>query len=644
MCGIVGLINCGDPERLSHATEVICHRGPDNQGTEWFDPIRSGLGHRRLSIIDLSEAANQPMASADGRYRIVFNGEIYNYREIARELEKYGYTFRTTSDTEVILHSWDKWGEACLEKFNGIFAFAILDIQSGDVFAARDRLGVKPFYYTVIGESLLFASEIKAIIASGIYRPEPDLISIHTPVHFQVHPYTGFKGVFKLAAGNCLQWKNRKLETRQYWKITPTEDRSLPEQEVAGKLDWLLKDSVRLQMIADVPVGVLLSGGLDSSILTALMVRNTHLPVNAFTIKFKEKDRRLQGSVDDSHYARIVAEKFHLKHNVIEIEPDILDLLPKMIWHLDRPVADPSVINTYLISQEAYKNGIKVLINGMGGDEIFSGYRIHLACLKADTYQKYLPGAVRRSIERQASLMHESTQRRNLKYLRWIKSFLAFASLPQMERYMTAYNSALSRENFPHYFANPPMKYEETSYYRRVREYYNNTDVSYLTRICYLDTLIYLPDHNLTYSDKASMAASVEGRPALTDHRLVEFMFSLPPEYRIHGNKQKYILKKVAEKYLPKQIINRPKAAFSVPLRSWLRVELKDMVEELLSERSIKNRGIYSYPFVKTLIENNRKGLADNSQLIFRLMVNELWQRIFFDQHMKPYAAAYPAT
>ena len=383
-------------------------------------------------------------------------------------------------------------------------------------------------------------------------------------------------------------------------------------------------------MISDVPVGSLLSGGLDSSIISVLMQKNMSKPLNTFTIKFKKEDLKRQGNVDDSYYAKKLAIQHGFNHHEITIEPDIVDLLPKIIYHLEEPIADPAAINTYLISKEAEQNGIKVLLSGMGADEFFSGYRSHLACLKAEPYQK-IPLILRKGLEKTFKNIPESNQKRNFKYIRWAKGFLKVASLSQQDRALMIKNSALGPDNFNEYFTDAG-NYRDSLYIERDTRLFNQyPDLSYLTKMCYVDTKTYLTDHNLAYSDKSIMAASIEGRPPLIDHRIVELMFKLPPKYRIDNGVQKYLLKKVSEKYLPEEIIYRPKAPFSAPMRGWLKKELKEMLNDILSHDSLKKRGVYNPDYVQKLIINNDKGLEDNSQLLWRLLVNEIWFRTFFN-------------
>lgn len=629
MCGIIGFINCGNEEALWISAMNMKHRGPDYQAIKWFNNKNSGLGHVRLSIIDLSSDGHQPMYDKQSGNWIVFNGEIYNFHEIKSTLTKKGYKFYSTSDTEVILKAYHEWGVKFLERLNGMFAFAIYNENSGDLFICRDRLGIKPLYYHQRDGKLIFASEIKSLLTNSEYKKEPDFYALHTPVHFQVSPNTGFKDIFKLESGHYLTLKNEVFKITQYWDIQPCES-SISYQDAFDQFDYLLKDSITLQMISDVPVGALLSGGLDSSIISVLMQKNINHPLNTFTIKFKKDDLKRQGNVDDSYYAQKLANQFGFNHHEITIEPKIVELLPKMIWHLDEPIADPAAINTYLISKEAKNNGIKVLLSGMGADEVFSGYRSHLACIKVDSYQK-IPKTLKLAIESIIKHIPDSNKSRNFKYIRWVKSFLKIASLSQHDRALLIKNSALSPDNFNQYYLNAG-NYWESLYVLNDTAIFNcHPDLSYLTKLCLTDSKIYLPDHNLAYSDKAMMAASVEGRPPLIDHRIVEFMFRMPPKFRINQGVQKFLLKKVSEKYLPKEIIYRPKAPFSAPMRGWLRNELKEMVNDILSYDSIKRRGIYNPQFVRMLITNNNNHVEDNSQLIWRLIVNEIWFRTFFD-------------
>ncbi|MBC8485386.1 MAG: asparagine synthase (glutamine-hydrolyzing) [Ignavibacteria bacterium] len=631
MCGITGLINTGNENILKEMTKLISYRGPDDEGVFWSEKFCSGLGHRRLSIIDLSSRGHQPMSNEKGNIHITYNGEIYNYLDIKSSLENLGYNFNSNSDTEVILKSYEEWGEECLLKFNGMFAFAIYNSDTNFLFAARDRIGVKPFYYYQKNGSFIFSSEIKAILKSNLVEASPDYFSLLTPTRFQISPYTGFQDIFKLPTGYSLRFFEGKLELKKYWDINPIE-KEIGEDTAIKQLDDLLNDSVKRQMISDVPVGIFLSGGLDSSIIAALMRKNTQKDIHSFTIKFSEKDQKYEKMAKDELYARRVAEQFDFNYNEIEVSPDIENLLPKIIWHLDEPLADPAAINTYLISKAARDIDIVVLLNGMGGDEIFGGYRKHLACLKANVYNKYVPGIFRNVIKSTFDHIPVASSSQGFKYARWLKRFLTIASLPGVERFLSS-DLSLTGEQFENMFAGE-LTYGDTHFFKSQIINFKSVDLSYLTKMCLNDTKVMLSEHNLNYSDKASMAASIESRPPLTDHLLVEFMFNLTPDYRIKKNTQKYLLKKVSEKYLPDEIVNRPKAPFGSPLRSWIRGPLAVMVDDYLSAESLEKRNLYNPKFVERLIKYDRNGKKDNAHIIWTLLTNEIWFRTFFDKNL----------
>lgn len=628
MCAIAGLIHCGDAALLRAMADAQAHRGPDSEGLQWWDAHGSGLGHRRLAILDLTPTGHQPMATPDGRHWITFNGEVYNFQEIRRELERKGLQFKSTGDTEVILRAYEIWGEACLNKFNGMFAFAIFDTRTGRLFAARDQIGIKPFYYWHDGERFAFASEIKALLQCPFIERRPDHAALLTPARFQISPHTGFAGIAKLPPAHCLTFERGRLTVSRYWRIAPREDNAADDATLIDELDALLADAVRLQMIADRPVGAFLSGGLDSSIISALMRKHSAGDIHAFTIKFSEADQRYERMPDDALYARRVARQFDFKFHEFELRPAIADLLPKMVWHLDEPLSDPATINTYLISQAARDLGIIVLLNGVGGDEIFGGYRKHLACLKAETYQRIMPDVFRRGIESFAHRLPVATGRKGLRYLRWFKRFASIASLPEAERYLAS-DLSLAPAQFGQLF--PRARYHDTWFWKAQQSDLAQPGLSYLTRMCLNDTHVFLPEHNLTYSDKAAMAASVETRPPLADFRLVEKMFTLPPSQRIRGGTQKWLLKKVSERHLPREIVHRPKAPFNAPLRAWMRGPLAPLVDELLSETSLKRRGFYEPAAVRALVDQDRCGQEDHGMVIWTLLTTELWFRTFFD-------------
>ncbi len=634
MCGITGLIHCGSKDILSRMTSLVSYRGPDDGGTVWFDEHGSGLGHRRLSIIDLSALGHQPYTNPQENVWLVFNGEIFNFAKIKSELVQKGYSFRSHSDTEVILYSYLEWGERCVEKFNGMFALAIFDKRDNSVFIARDHLGIKPLYYAEFKGGLIFASEIKSILEFPNFPAEADRTSLLNPTRYYISPLTGFKNISKLKPGHYMKFAHGRLSHHTYWDVSPAE-RERPVKEALEELDFLLNDSLDLQMVADVPVGVLLSGGLDSSLIAALMRKRSNSTISAFTIGFSGEDQKFERMTDDRSYARKVARSLDLDHHEIELSPDVISLLPKMIWHMDEPISDPASINTYLISKFARENNIIVLLSGMGGDEIFGGYRKHLACLIANYYRFFVPSFMSRALGGAVSRLPVASSTSGFKYIRWLKRFMKFASLNEFERFLAA-DLTLDATEFGELFANHGVAYNDAYFVKAERPYFEDKELSYVTKMCYSDTKVFLPEHNLTYSDKSSMAASIEMRPPLIDRRIVEFMFSLPPEYRIRNFTQKWLLKKAAERYLSKEIIYRPKAPFSAPLRSWVKNDLSEMIEDVLNEKAVRERGLFSYPFVRKAIDENKNGIEDHSLLIWTLLTVELWHKIFIDKTLTP--------
>lgn len=630
MCGFVGYFNCGNEQLLKHATEVIAHRGPDNQTIYWDSNNCVGLGHRRLSIIDLSEGANQPFWDETNDWGIIFNGEIFNFKEIKQELYSKGVSFTTQGDTEIILKGFIHFGKDILKKMNGMFSFVIYNKKENTVFAARDHVGIKPFYYYHKNNSLIIASEVKSILAT-VNDIEPDYEALATPLYFQTAPNTGFKNIFKLKPGHFLEFKNGTLEIQEYWNIKADRINSKSFEEKKEELTNLLEDSVKMQMLADVPIGVLLSGGLDSSLIAALMRCQYQGEINSFTIKINKEDLQKQGIVDDSSYAKQVADLLNFKHHEIQIEPKMIDLLPKMVYHLEEIIVDPAAINTYLISKSAKEMGIHVLLSGIGADEIFAGYRIHSALNQMHKKNSLINNFIGRGIGAGINSINEGSVLTSSKYVRWLKKIGFMASLEESKRHVYAKDSAIIPEVYEKLFK---LKYNvnELNHISRERELYNKFETNYLNKVCLSDASIFLPDHNLAYMDKSMMAASIEGRPPLIDYRIVEFAFGLNEKDKINNGVQKYILKEVARNFLPSNIIDRQKAPFAAPLRSWIKNDLKEMVFDLLTPENIQKRGLFNDIFVSKVLKEHYAGKTDHSQLIFRFLITEIWFSTFFDK------------
>ncbi len=631
MCGFVTFINHGNKELLKESTELISHRGPDNQSIFWDENFNSGLGHRRLSIIDLSEEGNQPMWSDDQQTAILFNGEIFNFLELKKEFYRDGVEFRTNTDTEVLLKGYQKYGEKILNKLIGMYSFVIYEKRTGNIFGARDHIGIKPFYYFHKNDTIIIASEIKSIL-NALGNVEADFEALASPMHFQTAPQTGFKGIKKLEPGHFLEFRKGKINLKQYWSILKNNEIELIDKDFEESLDFLLNDSIEKQMISDVPIGVLLSGGLDSSLIAAIMSKNTNKSITSFNIRIKENDLSEQGIVDDSQYARKVAKQFSFNHKEITIDPKIIDLLPKLVYHLEELTVDPAAINTFLISKAAKESGISVLLSGIGADEVFSGYRIHLAL---NTINKLGAVGNNKLVKNMGELFSKISGNIPLptrKHTRWFKKILYLISIDPSYRHVLGKDASLDSSLHSKLYNND-YYYNKLHHIQKEKILFEENNLSsYLKKICLSDSSIYLPDHNLQYLDKATMAASIEARPPLIDRRIVKLAFKMPDNFRIKSGKQKYILKKIAKKYLDDTIINRPKAPFAAPLRGWVKNDLKEMIFDNLSENTIKKRGVFNYKYVSEILHNHNNGFEDNSQLIFRLLMTEIWFSTFIDK------------
>lgn len=610
----------------------IAHRGPDDEGvyvTETSTGDRVGLGHRRLSIIDLSPAGHEPMSDSSGRVWLTYNGEIYNFKDLRSELEAKGYKFRSDTDAEVIIYSYLEWGVDALSRFNGMFAFGLWDSRDESLLLVRDRLGVKPLYYGETPAGLAFASEIKALLGVEGMRPAVDLEALDQFMTFlwTPDPKTAFRGVFKLPPGHYLVYKNGASEVRQYWDLTFGEDDSLSENEWTELVRAQVVRSVRSQMISDVPLGAFLSGGIDSSTIVALMTGQRADPVTTYTFGFRREDLRYDIIEDDVQYSRTIAKHFDIDYHEEFLEPRVIELLPKLVYHLDEPVADPAMITSFLICRSA-RERLTVLLSGMGGDEVFAGYPRHIAVKIAEAYN-LIPSFISGPVV--AALPGVRPGRFNALF-RNTKKLARSARLPAQERYLgfgTYFSEAEKRELYAGDLAAAAPEFDAYAAHRR---YFRRVaDQNFVNQMLYVDLKTFLPCLNLTYTDKTSMAASTEVRVPLLDHELVELAGRIPARLKIKGLTRKYILKRAAEAWLPKEIINRKKAGFSAPIRAWFARDLREMVEDLLSEENVRRRGYFNYAYVRKLIADNVAGREDNSLRVFQLLILELWHRAFID-------------
>ena len=645
MCGIAGIISCEPEARIRPMLDIIEHRGRDDEGV-WTSPAtddegwRACLGHRRLSIIDTSSAGHQPMLSEDGRFVLTFNGEIYNYLELKKELEARGFRFRTNTDTEVLLAAFTEWGVDCLPRLNGMFAFAIWDALERTLTLARDRLGIKPLYYAhVPGEdgasaSFIFASEVKAILATGLVERSLDPESLNQFLTFlwTPDPHTLFRNIRKLPPAHVLTLRDDNLSVREWWDV------SFDEIEEGRSESWwqervleTLNRVVGMEMVADVPLGAFLSGGIDSSAIVALMKNHSNgRRVSTYTIGMDAEDLRYDIIPDDVVWARRVSELLDTDYREIMLKPDVADLLPKLVYHMDEPAIDMA-IPSYLVSRAA-RETLTVMLSGMGGDEIFAGYPRQMAMKIASAFDP-VPTLLRRPLMRTiANVLPGGLPGKLTAPLRNAKKFARSAALDFENRYL-GYGTYFTDEAKARLYTNEMREgvrgMDAYHHHRRYFERVKGADP--LNRLLYVDLKTFLPCLNLTTTDKTSMAANLEVRVPFLNYELVELAARMPPDLKLRGLKRKYILKRVAETLLPKDVVWRKKAGFGAPIRSWLRGPLRPMVDDLLSEETVRRRGLFDPQEVRRIIAANLSGREDYNLQVFQLLTLELWQRAFID-------------
>lgn len=630
MCGINGIALSSNSGRqidrgvLERMRDVIKHRGPDDDGI--FIDGRIGLGHRRLSIVDVA-AGHQPMTNEDGSLRITYNGEIYNHADFRESLEARGHIYRTHCDTETILHLYEDFGVDCVEHLRGMFAFAIWDARKGELFIARDRLGVKPLYYLHTDDgSLYFGSEIKTLLEASNISPEinfsvlPDYLANHAPSGEQ----TLFRNIKRLLPGHTLVWRDGKIEVRKYWDVSfvkAVED-GRGDADYIAEWSEMFRTSVRLRLMADVPLGMFLSGGIDSSAIAAVMSGMVDEPIKTFSVAFAERE------ANELAYARIVAEAFKTNHHEITVAPEeFFRVLPHLVWHEDEPLAHPSSVALYFVSLLASQH-VKVVLTGEGSDELLAGYaRYRKTILNLQygaRYRSITPGPVRSAVRQSIHRLPTSKARQKL-----LRSFLSVA--PDIESIyfdnFAVFPLAMQQDLLT------PETRERTGAidpYAGVRDALLETDaVSLLDRLLYADIKTYLHEL-LMKQDQMSMATSIESRVPFLDHKLVEFTCSLPERMKLRGGTTKYILRESMKGVLPESILSRPKMGFPVPVGSWFRGAYRSVIDEyVLSERAL-SRGIFESDFVRELVRRHQIG-ENHEERLWALVNFEMWQRQFFD-------------
>lgn len=627
MCGICGKFNFDPqdvirPELIQAMANTIVHRGPDDEGFYVHGPV--GLGFRRLSIIDLS-GGHQPLSNEDDSLWIVFNGEIYNYEELRNDLLQRGHRFKTKSDTEVIVHLYEEFGDRCVEKLRGMFAFAIWDSRQKSLFIARDRVGIKPLYYYVSRNCLIFASEIKAILVDQQVKREvsPAMVDRFLTFYYTPGEETLLKGIRKLSPGSYMVAKDGKVRVQSYWDLH-FEPSNLSLAEAEEQLMTLLEESVKIHMIADVPVGFLLSGGVDSSAMLGLAVGKTDKPLSSYTIGFSEAN-----IADERPYAKLAAQRYGSSHHETTISSkDFLDFLPRYVWHMEEPVCEPPAVALHYVSKLA-RNYVKVLISGEGGDEAFAGYPNYRNLLWLER-AKNAAGPARPLLSVGISLLGQMLGSRR------ISRYAPLVNAPLESYYFSRTSSPFQffNQQYANLYSPDFMhKVSKTTSVEVIKKYFGNGAGSdRVNQMLYVDTKTWLADDLLIKADKITMANSIELRVPLLDHKLLEFAASLPGNYKVRGLETKYIAKKALQKKVPREIIERKKAGFPVPYDAWLRGELKEWLSGVLLDQTALSRGYFKKASVERLIAaNQRDGIY--AREVFSLATLELWHRAFVDRN-----------
>ncbi len=626
MCGITGFISkeknlpVGKREiLLDRMCRIITHRGPDEQGMVVKE--RAALGMRRLSIIDI-KSGQQPIYSEDDNLAIVFNGEIYNYKEIKKELEALGHRFKTDSDTETILLAYEEFGARCLEKLRGMFAFAIWNFREETLFIARDRVGKKPLFYSLTkAGDFVFGSELKTLLAHGEIEKEIDFAALDAYLTFGYVPeeFCIFKNVRKLAPGHFLIFKNGKVRTEKYWDfnyLKPTNIKT--EDEYIEVLREKIRDAVNIRLISEVPLGAFLSGGVDSSTIVAMMSEISQSPIKTFSIGFNED------TFSELKYARIAAKYFNTEHHEFIVTPDLVDIVDELVWHFDEPFADSSALPTFMVSKMA-REFVTVVLSGDGGDELFAGYSRYVTDKKRSGLAN-LPKAFRRGVLQRVGekLPHGARG----------KNYLYNVSLDPVDRYIDSvsqFNAPRKKSLYSKDFR-AQLNGSFGAAEREFKEFAESVSTgNAIDNLLYLDSKTYLPGDILTKVDRMSMANSLEARAPLLDHKLIEFVVGIPPELKMKGLETKYILKKAMEGIVPREILYREKQGFGMPLNEWINSQLRERIHSDLSDRRTLERGYFEKTYIQILLNEHSKGRRDHSMPLWLLWMLELWHRKFVD-------------
>ncbi|HKY29582.1 MAG TPA: asparagine synthase (glutamine-hydrolyzing) [Pyrinomonadaceae bacterium] len=624
MCGITGFVRADKAQvartadLIDRMCQAIFHRGPDDHGVM----IKNGavLGMRRLSIIDLV-SGHQPISGEDGSVTIVFNGEIYNFRELYSLLRSHGHTFQTHSDTEAIVHAYEEFGPSGVDYLRGMFAFAIWDDRKQRLFIARDRAGKKPLYYTLTDQgTFVFGSELKSLLVHPEVKREIDWTALdaYLTLGYVPDPQCIFQGIYKLPPGHHLTFSEGRVTVEKYWDFQFSPDPSMTRDDCIDGLRELLDDAVRLRLVSDVPLGAFLSGGIDSSTIVGLMARHMDQPVKTFSIGFHED------SYNELKYARLTAKKFGTDHHEFFVTPEICDVVDELVWHFDEPFADPSAIPTYMVSKLAREH-VKVVLSGDGGDELFAGYTRYVIDRKRRGFS-LLPRVIREGVMQRlsAKLPHGTLGRNYLHNValdpvnRYLDSVSVFTGLNKQLLYTSDFKKQLATDG--------GVLSEFRAYAAKV----NTGDP--LDQLLHIDSKTYLPGDILTKVDRMSMAVSLEARVPLLDHKLIEFVMRIPASMKMSGVETKYIFKQAVEDLVPQEIVNRPKQGFGMPIQRWINVQLRERIRDALQGLRARQRDYVNPHYVDVLLEEHERGRRDHSKAMWGLFMLELWHRTFVDQ------------
>jgi asparagine synthase (glutamine-hydrolysing) len=637
MCGIAGVVSVEPETLIGPMLRSIEHRGRDDEGVWISEPIddanrRACLGHRRLAIIDPSPAGHEPMLAADGRFVLTFNGEIYNYRELREQLRPLGHQFKTDSDAEVLLAAISEWSWDCLTRLNGMFAFAVWDNRERTLTLVRDHVGIKPLYYAKASDEFVFGSEIKALLASELITPAINPEALHQFLTFlwAPDPNTLFEGVKTVPPGHYLQFKNGNLKLTQWWdasfdRIDDHRSDRWWQEQVLETLDRVVK----MEMISDVPLGSFLSGGIDSSGIVAMMDRHSNgHQISTYTAGMTSEDLRYDIIPDDVRWARRVNEQLQTAYHEIMLQPAVAELLPKLVQHMEEPPIDMA-IPSYLISRAA-RETLRVMLSGMGGDEVFAGYPRQLAMKIAAAFDP-VPSLLRRPLlSAVAGVLPGGMPGRLTAPLRNAKKFARSAAADFEDRYLgygTYFTDEMKQRLYTDDWRERTREYDAYETHRRY--FARVADAAPLNRLLYVDLKTFLPCLNLMTTDKTSMAANLEVRVPFLNREMIEMAARMPPRLKLRGLTRKYVLKRALENVLPKEVVWRKKAGFGAPIRSWLRGPLRPLIADLLSEETVKRRGLFRPSEVKRVIDANFSGREDYNLQVFQLLGLELWFREF---------------